>query len=209
MPIENILALIAATLVLNASPGPDMIYVFGRTLSQGRLIGIISALGVCAGAFVHAMAAAIGLSAILVSSEILFNGVKIAGAAYLIYLGIKALRSTSSLLSKGSENLKNDGLWAAFRQGMLTNILNPKVAIFFMAFLPQFLSEGGWSQTLQLSVLGLTVVAVAVITQTLLVIFAASLSKRVFNNEKYVALINRGFGAILVAMGTKVALSLS
>lgn len=207
MPTENILALIGATLILNASPGPDMIYVFGRTLSQGRSIGALSALGVCAGVFVHAMMAAVGLSAVLVSSEFLFNVIKLAGAAYLVYLGYNTLISTSDMLSAGRERLDHKSAFGAFKQGMFTNILNPKVAIFFMAFLPQFLAKEGLPQTLQLAILGLIVVGIATITQALTVYFASVLSERVFSSVKYVNLVNRGFGVFLIAMGANVALS--
>ncbi len=184
-----------------------MIYIFGRTVTQGKRIGLASAMGVCAGAFVHATAAAIGLSAILVSSSALFTAVKLAGAAYLIYLGLIALKSKESILSTDTDGLSGADAVSSFRQGLLTNILNPKVAIFFMAFLPQFMSAGGFHPTLQLIILGSTAVAVAVVFEILFVMMADGLARKILRNSKVVLWINRVFGAVLVSIGLRLALT--
>lgn len=120
----------SAALALNLAPGPDFIYILSRTIAQGAKIGIASSLGVCAGAFVHVVAAALGLSAILATSALAFSVVKYIGAAYLVYLGIQALRSKGMNLNTSTMETPDVSTWQAFKQGMLVDILNPKVAIF-------------------------------------------------------------------------------
>jgi threonine/homoserine/homoserine lactone efflux protein len=140
-----------ATLALNLAPGPDMLYVSTRSLTQGRRAGVISALGIAAGAVVHTLVIASGLAALLRAVPIAYEIVRFAGAAYLIWLGIKALRSRSGPLTGAPLDRASE--WAVFRQGMITNLLNPKVALFFLAFLPQFTNPGG-SVAAQIVVLG-------------------------------------------------------
>jgi len=115
-----------------------MIYILSRTIAQGRKIGIASSLGVCSGSLVHIFAAAFGLSAILATSAMAFGIVKYVGAAYLIYMGIKSLKSKRVSFDIPVKQQGQSTFWKAFRQGALIDILNPKVAIFYMAFLPQF-----------------------------------------------------------------------
>jgi threonine/homoserine/homoserine lactone efflux protein len=141
-----------ATLALNLAPGPDMLYVSTRSLSQGRRAGVISALGIAAGAVVHTLAIASGLAALLRAVPIAYEIVQYAGAAYLIWLGIKALRSRSGPLTGAPLDRASE--WAVFRQGMITNLLNPKVALFFLAFLPQFTNPTAGSVAAQIVVLG-------------------------------------------------------
>jgi threonine/homoserine/homoserine lactone efflux protein len=153
MPDLGSLALfMTATLALNLAPGPDMLYVSTRSLAQGRRAGVISALGIAAGSVVHTIAIASGLAALLSALPLAYEIVRLAGAAYLIWLGVQALRgkagpATGQSLDRASE-------WAVFRQGAITNILNPKVALFFLAFLPQFVDPARGSVALQIVVLG-------------------------------------------------------
>ncbi|MGD9947884.1 MAG: LysE family translocator, partial [Desulfobulbus sp.] len=128
----------SAALALNLAPGPDLMYVLSRTVAQGTRIGLASAAGVSTGALVHVAAAAFGLSAILATSAFAFAAVKYVGACYLFYLGIQALRSGGTKFDLKTRETKMILPWQAFRQGVLVDVLNPKVAIFFMAFLPQF-----------------------------------------------------------------------
>lgn len=141
-----------ATLALNLAPGPDMLYVSTRSLAQGRRAGIISALGIAAGAVVHTVAIASGLAALLKTVPLAYEIVRWAGAIYLVWLGIQALRSKSGPSTGKPLDRASD--WAIFRQGMITNLLNPKVALFFLAFLPQFVSPESGSMALQLVLLG-------------------------------------------------------
>lgn len=157
LPDLSILAVfLVATIALNLSPGPDMLYVISRSLGQGRRAGIVSALGIGAGTLVHTFVTAIGLSAVLLSVPIAFEFIKYAGAAYLAFLGVRMLLSSRSGASNlSSEAITPSGLGPVFRQGVFTNVLNPKVALFFLAFLPQFVDPSKGTVALQIILLGL------------------------------------------------------
>ena len=133
---QSFLVFAFATLMLNLTPGSDMIYVATRSTSQGIQAGIVSALGIAGGCVVHTLAAVLGLSVLIAESALAFNIVKYLGVAYLCYLGIMALLTTSNLSS--SSTVETIPLKKLFWQGVYTNVLNPKVALFFLAFLPQF-----------------------------------------------------------------------
>jgi threonine/homoserine/homoserine lactone efflux protein len=157
LPDLSILAVfLVATIALNLSPGPDMLYVISRSLGQGRRAGIVSALGIGAGTLVHTFVTAIGLSAVLLSVPIAFEFIKYAGAAYLAFLGVRMLLSSRSGASNlSSEAIAPSGLGTVFRQGVFTNVLNPKVALFFLAFLPQFVDPSKGTVAFQIILLGL------------------------------------------------------
>ncbi|MBK3868067.1 LysE family translocator [Pseudomonas stutzeri] len=200
------LVFFSAALALNLSPGPDLLYVISRTLSGGRRIGIVSACGVCSGALVHVAFAALGISAILATSALAFTAVKYAGAAYLLYLGFQALRSgsaTSLELRAGPRA----SAWKAYRQGVLVDVLNPKAAIFFMAFLPQFVRPEHGAVPLQLLGLGMLVVLVAIIVECTLVLLAARATTALRNNPGLSQWIDRALGSILIGLGIRLGLS--
>jgi threonine/homoserine/homoserine lactone efflux protein len=143
MPDANSLLLfLIATITLNATPGPDMLYVIARSVGQGRAAGIASALGIAAGCFVHILAVTFGLASLLKAVPEAYEIVKYAGAAYLIYLGVRILISRQSKDAEESP-IKKASLRTIFLQGAITNVLNPKVALFFLAFLPQFVGSAG------------------------------------------------------------------
>lgn len=148
----SIFLFLTAALALNLAPGPDMLYVSTRSLVQGRRAGIISAFGIAAGSAVHTILIASGLAALLHAVPIAYDIVRYAGAAYLIWLGIQALRSSGAVASSISIEPANER--AIFRQGMITNLLNPKVALFFLAFLPQFTDPTRGPVALQIILLG-------------------------------------------------------
>ena len=150
--LASLALFMTATLALNFAPGPDMLYVSTRSLTQGRRAGVISALGIAAGAGVHTVAIASGLAALLRALPLAYEIVRFAGAAYLIWLGVQALRGKAGPAS--GKPLDRDSDWAMFRQGAITNILNPKVVLFFLAFLPQFVDPARGSVALQIVVLG-------------------------------------------------------
>lgn len=158
LPAPSMLAVfLAATVALNLSPGPDMLYVISRTLEQGKRAGIASALGIGAGTLVHTLVTAIGLSAILLSIPIAYQIIRYAGAAYLVFLGLRTLthlrgRNESESVADTSNHMS---LKSVFRQGVTTNVLNPKVALFFLAFLPQFVDSSKGLVALQIVLLGL------------------------------------------------------
>src|ERR1051326_3229267 len=147
-----LLTFLVAALLLNIAPGPDMLYVIGRSVGQGRKAGIVSSLGIFAGCWVHILAAALGIAAILRSSPLAFNFIRYAGAAYLVYLGVRMLVQRSNLAGR---QLAPEPLKAIFRQGVITNVLNPKVAIFFLAFLPQFINASRGNVVWSILLLGL------------------------------------------------------
>jgi threonine/homoserine/homoserine lactone efflux protein len=150
--LASLALFMTATLALNLAPGPDMLYVSTRSLTQGRRAGVISTLGIAAGAVVHTVAIASGLAALLRALPLAYEIVRFAGAAYLIWLGVQALRGKAGPTS--GKPLERESEWAVFRQGAITNILNPKVALFFLAFLPQFVDPARGSVALQIVVLG-------------------------------------------------------
>jgi RhtB (resistance to homoserine/threonine) family protein len=200
------LAFFSAAVALTVSPGPDILYVLSRTVAQGKKIGLASVAGVGAGALIHACAAAVGLSAILATSAAAFTVVKLLGAGYLIYLGIKALRSSGAMAQPIERTLPRVTAWQAFRQGVLIDVLNPKVAIFFMAFLPQFLRPQLGNEGLQLAGLGVLVVVVGIVTDTCFVLAAAKATAFFRDSPRASVWLNRMLGTVLVALGLRLAL---
>jgi threonine/homoserine/homoserine lactone efflux protein len=201
--IHDLSLFIAAGLLLNVTPGPDMLYVIGRSASQGRRAGFVAALGIGAGCFVHIFAAAIGLSALLLASATAFAVLKIIGAAYLCYVGLSMLFAKRTRVAS-SEPVAPAPLASVFMQGFLTNALNPKVALFFLAFLPQFIRADADDQALALLTLG----TLFNITGTLWNVFvawgAASVSTRA-HNSTLILWMNRAIGTLFVALGLRLA----
>lgn len=198
---------LSAALALNVSPGPDLIYILSRSVAHGRRVGLASAAGVCTGAFVHVLAVSLGLSAILATSATAFTVVKYVGAAYLIYLGIKSLRSAGATFTASTEAPKSISLWQAFRQGVLIDVLNPKVAIFFMAFLPQFVRPGHGSESTQLLMLGALVIGVAIVVEACFVLAASRATHFFRSNPTATVWLDRVLGSVLIALGIRLALS--
>src|SRR5205807_3032333 len=174
--IHNFGLFLVAGILLNLTPGPDTLYILGRSIAQGREAGIASALGISLGSIFHTCAAALGLSAILTTSALAFGAVKLLGGAYLISLGIKMILDRCKHLSLPS-NFRRRTTTAAFRQGVFTNILNPKVALFFLAFLPQFIDPASNSKVLAFLTLGLAFVTTGTIWCLILAWFASAFSE--------------------------------
>src|SRR5215204_4122618 len=152
--IENFWVFALTGLLLNLTPGNDMMYIIARSSGQGTKAGVVSALGIGAGCIVHIMAAVVGLSALIAQSAIAFDIIKYVGAAYLIYLGIKSLLTKKKAITVDN-NLQQLSYRKIFWQGVLTNVLNPKVALFFLAFLPQFIDIHKGNTSLQILFLGI------------------------------------------------------
>ncbi|SHN10953.1 LysE family translocator [Mucilaginibacter sp. OK098] len=203
---QNLSLFFITSMLLNLTPGNDMLYVASRSISQGIKAGIISAIGIFAGSFVHIFAAVLGLSLIISRSAYLFQLIKFAGAAYLIYLGIKALLSKQAIETKKEKNGKAN-YRSLFKQGVLTNALNPKVAIFFLSFLPQFINASSPVFKLQLFTLGLWFA----LQGTLVLIIVACIlgkTKDFFNKNPKVWMIQEKItGFILIGLGVKIALT--
>lgn len=201
------LVFLSAALVINISPGPDLIYILSRTIAQGRRVGIASSLGVCSGSLVHVAAAALGLSAILATSALAFSIVKYIGAAYLIYLGGKALCNAGANIHLAERRTPCVTPWQAFKQGVLVDILNPKVAIFFMAFLPQFVRPGISNATAQILLLGMIVILMGVAVETLFVLATGLTTEFLRQNRRVSVFLDRALGSIFVALGIRLVVA--
>jgi threonine/homoserine/homoserine lactone efflux protein len=196
------LTFLFAAFMLNLAPGPDMLYVIGRSLGQGRKAGIVSALGIFVGCWAHILAAAFGIAALLRSSPIAFNMVRYAGAAYLVYLGVKMLIQRGNL---AAQQLKPDSLAAIFRQGVITNVLNPKVALFFLAFLPQFIDARRGSVVWQILLLGL-IFNVGGTAVNLGVAYAGgTLGELLRRNARFAQLQQWFTGLVFIGLGARLA----
>lgn len=203
----NLALFIGASLALIATPGQDNIYILTRGIAQGRHAALVSAWGVCAGLFVHTAFAAVGLSAILASSALAFLVVKYAGATYLVYLGLRMILSREGLAISEEERVRSASMRTVFLQGVASNVLNPKVALFFLAFLPQFASAGADGAHLQFLFLGLLFVALTLVVTTLLALFCGTVGDRLKDRPNIAGIIGKAAGGALVALGVRLALS--
>ncbi len=195
---------VGASVALVLVPGPDMAYMLGRTVAQGRLAGIVSVLGINAGAYVHLIAAVTGLSAILMTSVLAFSIVKMLGAAYLVYLGVQTFLGARR--GEGSQpQLRGVSLRAVFWQGFLSDALNPKVAIFYLAFLPQFVDPHAQRPFLQVLLLGLTANMIAPPINILIVLASSSLTRTLRRSERVSSLLKRGLGITFIGLGARLA----
>lgn len=190
--------------LLNVSPGPDIAFILGHTARGGRRQGLAAMFGLWAGAFCHVLFAAIGLSAIVATSATAFSLVKWVGVAYLAYLGISALRSKASAFNVEAAPTESR-LSAVFLQGMLVDILNPKVAIFFLAFLPQFVVDGAGPVPLQLLLHGILIIVVAAIVEPLVVLGGAWLTARLRASDRLALWLDRSLGALFLGLAAKLA----
>jgi threonine/homoserine/homoserine lactone efflux protein len=198
---------IATAILLIITPGQDTFFILGRSLSGGRNEGIAAALGVSAGSVIHTLFAALGLSALLATSPQAFMVVKLAGAAYLIYIGVRALLARAQAMPGGDTAQVSDGRWPAFRQGVLTNVLNPKVALFFLALLPQFIEAASTQKVAAFVALGLSFVALGTVWCVALAIAAASLRSAFLRRPSMANVLNKIAGAMFIGLGLKLATS--
>jgi len=195
---------LASGLLLNLTPGPDTAYILGRSIAQGRAAGLASAFGITIGSIFHTSAAALGLSAILATSVVAFGAIKLIGGAYLIFLGIKMFLERQGDWGLPTQ-FRRSTTAAAFRQGILTNVLNPKVALFFLAFLPQFIDPASTAKVPAFIALGLTFVTTGTIWCLILAWFAASFGARLRANQTIAQWLNRAVGSLFVFLGARLA----
>ena len=204
--IENFYLFFTVSILINLSPGPDMIYTAARSLSQGIKSGILSALGIFAGCLFHITAAVFGLSKIIEESVLLFSIIKYAGAGYLIYLGIRSLLNRKST-RLGLVTLTKISNRKIFLQGMLTNVLNPKVAIFFLSFLPQFIDPQSAHLKEQIAFLGLWFDVQGTLILTVVAILTGSFRTLLLKNNGFWKWQEKITGLILVGLGMKILVS--
>ena len=199
----TLITFLVASVAIIIAPGPAQALVLTRALGEGRAAGAMTAVGLNVGTLAHAFAAALGLSAILATSAVAFGVVKYAGAAYLIYLGIRALRAQDD----EPERVEGFRAGAMFWRAVLTGALNPKVAVFFLAFLPQFVAPERGSAFWQFVILGSILAALDVIYELTLVWAAGALRVRVLGSRRFAKWRQRVTGAALIGLGVRLALA--
>ena len=204
--LNDFLIFAIASLVLNITPGNDMLYVAARSTSQGSKAGIVSSLGIMAGCMVHIIAAMVGLSALIAKSAMAFDIIKYAGAAYLIYLGIRTLANKKKYF-KINTSIKKLSHQKIFWQGVLTNVLNPKVALFFLAFLPQFININQGSTSLQILFLGTWFNVGGTLVNIFVSLLFGKVGKWLSTSSTFIQWQERITGTILIVLGIKVAIS--
>ncbi|TAL45561.1 MAG: LysE family translocator [Chitinophagaceae bacterium] len=200
--IENFYLFLSVSILINLSPGPDMLYTAARSLSQGTRAGLVSALGIFAGCLFHITAAVFGLSAIIAQSAFWFSVIKYAGALYLIYLGVKSLLNIKPTQTEIAA-LDVIPLKKIFLQGLITNLLNPKVAIFFLSFLPQFVNPSSVHIKEQIIFLGLWFDVQGVLILMLVALLTGYFSRLLKQNKKFWKWQDKITGLILVALGIR------
>ena len=202
---SQLIFFMSAALALLLIPGPAVLYITARSASQGRVAGLVSVLAIETANFMQAVAAALGLSAILLSSALAFDVVKYLGAAYLIYLGIRKLLASDN--GKEDEEVKQESLSRIYWQGFAVNILNPKTALFFFAFLPQFIDPSKGNVIGQNLLLGAIFVGMAIITDSMYALLASSLAQKLTGNRRFQKGQRYFAGLIYVGLGITTALT--
>jgi threonine/homoserine/homoserine lactone efflux protein len=206
--VHDLLLFVLSGLLLNVTPGPDIAYIVARSTQLGWKAGVTAALGIGAGGLIHVTAAALGISALLAASATAFTVVKLLGAAYLVYIGTRMLLARSKMGQEGKWFAKpSRSLAVVFWQGFLTNVLNPKVALFFLAFLPQFIDADTPSKVQAFLLLGL----IFDFNGTLWNIFVAWLSARaattIGNTGQWRPWIDRALGAVFISLGIRLVIA--
>jgi threonine/homoserine/homoserine lactone efflux protein len=204
---HSILLFMIAALALNLSPGPSILYILSRSIAQGRAAGLVSVLGLATATLTHAAAMALGLSAILLYSPLAFAVVKYLGAAYLIYLGIGALFSRGAFATAAARRAAPLSLGAVYRQGVVTDLLNPKVALFFVSFLPQFVDPVAGSPTLQILFFGLLFHVTGVPVNLVVALVGGRFATLLARRPGWARIQNWIAGTVLVGLGLRLALS--
>ncbi|ELY99609.1 LysE family translocator [Natrialba aegyptia] len=203
LELSTILAFIPIAFALIVSPGPDSIYTLTRSISDGRTSGITAALGSSSGSIVHTTAAVLGLSALLRTSAVAFTVVKFVGAAYLVYLGIQTFRNSEEFEITPERTTYTPS--ASYRSALMINVLNPKVAIFFLTFLPQFVEPGG-NVSVQIFLLGVLFAGLGFVYQAMLAVFSARARRVITERDLVKTMLRMASGSVLVGFGVKLAL---
>jgi len=193
---------ITASVVLTLLPGPDIIFVTIQSISNGKLAGIATALGLCTGLIVHTTAAALGISAVLYNSALAFTLIKYLGAVYLLYLAVRALFEKDNF----EVEIVRENFSKLYKRGIFMNLLNPKVSLFFLAFLPQFVDPIYGNVPLQMITLGTVFMVQAIVVFTVVSIFSSILGSKILENKKFQKYINLVKAGIFGSIGLKLAL---
>ena len=202
--MPDIALFLAASALLAIAPGPDVIYVLTRGIAQGPKAGIAAALGFASGCIFHTLLAALGIAALIRSSDVAFDLVRYAGAAYLVWIGIQALRHRSAFSIEGASDRK--ALWTIYRQSVVGNMLNPKVTLFFLAFLPQFVNTAAGHVEWQMALLGVLFMLVTIVVFGAVAIFSGWIGAWVRRKPAIGERLNVFAGITFIALGIRVAL---
>ncbi len=202
---SQLIYFIAASAALTFLPGPDIIFVLTQSISQGKIAGIATASGLCTGVLVHTTAAALGVSAIVYQSALAFTVLKYLGAAYLLYLAWQALREGDRVLSSGQAQITD--FRALYKKGIFMNVLNPKVALFFLAFLPQFVNLEAGGVPTQMILLGIIFMVQALLIFSVISVFAGTIGNKILERPGVGKYINWGKAGIFTAIGIQLAVS--
>jgi threonine/homoserine/homoserine lactone efflux protein len=202
--MPDIALFVAASTLLALAPGPDIIYVLTRGIAQGRKAGIAAALGFASGCIFHTALAAVGVAALIRSSPLAFDIVRYAGAAYLAWIGIQALRHRSAFSIEGASEART--LMTIYKQSVIGNMLNPKVTLFFLAFLPQFVDSAAGHVALQMAILGIVFMLVTIVVFGAVALFAALIGDWVRRKPAIGERLNVFAGLTFIALGIRVAL---
>ncbi len=205
LSVETIIAFITTATLLAFAPGPDNIFVLTQSATMGRKSGIYVTLGLCTGLIVHTLAVAMGVAVIFQVSALAFTSLKLAGAGYLLYLAWGALRAPSEDISTNARN--GFSAMALYKRGIIMNITNPKVAIFFMAFLPQFTNPEAGSVTLQMISLGGLFIAVALVCFSTIAVLSGSLKQMLTRSPRSQEVLNKVAGCVFIGLAAKLATS--
>lgn len=202
---------VVAVALLNVTPGPDTAYIVGRSVAQGRGAGVVSALGISAGCIVHTLACAFGLTALLAASATAFTVVKFAGAIYLMYLGVRLLFAKPAAAAKQPEAVNvravPKSLRQLFAQGFLTNVLNPKVVLFFVSFFPQFVVADAPNKVISFLALGVVFVLMSTVWNSFVAWIAGSVTQRFSGKPAVKRWLDRFVGSAFLGLGVKLATS--
>jgi len=204
MTASTLLYFLGASVALTIAPGPDNIFVMTQGIARGRKPAIVTALGMCSGISVHTTAAAFGISAVFYSSVIAFNVVKYAGAAYLLYLACRTLKDRSGMKLSSADDRAAPAL---FKRGFIMNVLNPKVAMFFLAFLPQFVSPDAGYFPFQMLLLGLIFMLQAVIIFSLIGYFSGSIGSFILSRPRIARYFDWLTAGVFASLGARLALA--
>ncbi|AUC86724.1 LysE family translocator [Polaribacter sp. ALD11] len=207
MGIENFITFMLTAFVFVITPGIDTVFVLNKSIGQGRKSGINATLGINTGILAHTFFAALGLSVILSKSDLAFVIIKYIGFIYLIYLGFSKLKNNKEVLSLKVGNESQKKVKSDFWSGFLTNTLNPKVALFFLAFFPQFINPAQIENPVPFILLGFTFAAIGTIWYLGLTIFASTFSQKIKSNPKFNIWLNKLSGFVFILMGVKIILS--
>jgi len=204
--IHHYWVFVLSGILVNLTPGQDTLYTLGRSVAQGRKAGILSVLGICTGALIHTVAAAFGLSALLMASAMAYRVMKYAGAAYLVYLGVKMFLGASEFADPKTVPEDSSAL-SIYVQGMLTDLLNPNVILFFLAFLPQFVNPDMAYGALPFLLLGCTFITTGMAWCLIVACFASAVSEHLRRKPRTTMILRRVTGGLFVILGLRMALA--